>query len=78
MTIPGAPRERQAEMKKVKSTKSVWSPEDLQEYLAEAVSAYKMDRDWQEVLDMLTRGCETNGSDQPEAPRPLTSRRASK
>jgi hypothetical protein len=60
-------------MKKVKPTKSVWSPEDLQEYLAEAVSAYKMDRDWQEVLDMLTRGCETNGSGQPETPHLTTS-----
>jgi hypothetical protein len=40
-------------MKKVKSTKSVWPPEDLQEYIAGAVSAYKMERDWQEVLDML-------------------------
>jgi hypothetical protein len=63
----------QAEMKKVTSTKSVWSPEDLQEYLAEAVSAYKIDRDWQEVLDILTRGSETSSSDQPETPHLTTS-----
>ena len=65
-------------MKKVKSTKSVWPPEDLQEYLAEADSAYKIQdgqglASWQEVLDMLTRGSETNGSDQPGTPHLTTS-----
>jgi hypothetical protein len=55
-------------MKKAKSAKSVWSPDDLQEYLAEAVNLYKTDRDWQDVLDMLTKGGGTNGSDQPEIP----------
>jgi hypothetical protein len=55
-------------MKKSKSTKSVWSPEDLQEYLAEAVSAYKIDRDWPTVLNMLTKGGGEGGSDQPEMP----------
>jgi hypothetical protein len=60
-------------MKKAKSMKSVWSPEDLQEYLAGAANAYKTDRDWQEILDMLTKGGGTNGSDQPETPHLLSS-----
>jgi hypothetical protein len=46
--------------------KSVWSPDDLQEYLAGAANAYKIDRDWQEVLGMLTKGGGADGTDQPE------------
>jgi hypothetical protein len=57
-------------MKGAKSMKSLWPPDDLQEYLAEAVSAYKIDRDWQEVLDMLTKGGGADGPDQPETPPP--------
>jgi hypothetical protein len=56
-------------MKKAKSMKSIWPPDDLQEYLAEAVNAHKIDRgDWQEVLDMLTKGGGADGPDQPETP----------
>jgi hypothetical protein len=43
-------------MKEVTLTKSIWSPDDLQGYLAEAVNAFKVDRDWQQVLDILTWG----------------------
>jgi hypothetical protein len=43
LTNPGHPK-TQAEMKKVTSKKSVWSPDDLQRYLAEAYGAFKVDR----------------------------------
>jgi hypothetical protein len=43
-------------MKKSTSTKSVWSQKDLQEYLAEAVNAYKVGRDWPTVLNMVIKG----------------------
>jgi hypothetical protein len=52
--------------------KAVWSPDDLQEYLAEAVNAYRIDRDWQQVLDMLTKGGGADDPDLPETPH-LTS-----
>jgi hypothetical protein len=60
-------------MKKVTSMKSVWSPDDLQAYLAEAASAHMIDRDWQNVLDMLTASGETSSSDQPKIPHLTTS-----
>jgi hypothetical protein len=60
-------------MKKSTSTKSVWSQKDLQEYLAEAVNAYKAGRDWPTVLDMLIKGGGEDDSDQPEIPHPASS-----
>jgi hypothetical protein len=67
-------------MKKVAVTKFVWcvaasrqSPDDLQEHLAEAVNAFKADRDWQQVLAILIRGSEMSDSDQPETTCPLAS-----
>jgi hypothetical protein len=60
-------------MKKSTPTKSAWSQKDLQEYLAEAVNAYKIDRDWPTVLNMLTKGGSEGDSDQPEVPHPAFS-----
>ena len=60
-------------MKKSTSTKSIWSQKDLQEYLAEAVNAYKVGRDWPTVLNMLIKGGGEDDSEQPEIPHPASS-----
>ena len=60
-------------MKKSTPTKSIWSQKDLQEYLAEAASAYKVGRGWPTVLNMLIKGGGEDDSDQPEIPHPASS-----
>jgi hypothetical protein len=59
-------------MKKAKSMKSGWSSNDLQEYLAEAVNAHKIGRDWPNSTGHVdqgpAKGGGADGSDQPETP----------
>ena len=38
-----------------------------------SVNAYKIDRDWPTVLNMLTKGGGEDDSDQPEMPHPASS-----
>jgi hypothetical protein len=53
---------RQAEMKNITSKISVWSPDDLRNYLARAVGAYKEDEHWPHLLTTLINGLETSDS----------------
>jgi hypothetical protein len=70
---PGSPKKTGRNVKKVTSKKSVWSPDDLQRYPAEADDASKVDRHWQQALAILANGSERGDSEPSEAIYPRTS-----